>query len=139
MSNYKFANSQNAAPKRNQVHPVMRGIGCIMMVIIPIISYIGSDLLISSGFGSQVIPQAWYGHIQFPPLLMKLSGPAVVLGYLSNINHLAANLVVTVVIVIVVGGFMSILYGYIFSIFGPPKYGPTDEPPIRRKVKRYKR
>jgi len=140
MSNYKFDNSKEQAPKRHEVHPVMRGIGCIMIVIVPILSYIAAALLAESGFGRQVIPPAWYGRITFPPLLAKLTGPlGNALRFLSNVDHFAANLVLTVVIVIIVGGIMSVIYGYIYEFFGPPKYGPTDVPPPRVKVKRYKR
>ena len=140
MSKYKFAKPDDKAPKRHEVHPVMRGIGCIMIVIVPILSYIASSLLIGTGFGSQVIPPAWYGRITFPPLLARLTGPlGDLIRSISSIDHLAANLVMTVVIIVVVGGIMSMIYGYIYEIFGPPKYGPTDEPPPRIKVKRYKR
>jgi hypothetical protein len=34
---------------------------------------------------------------------------------------------------------MSVIYGYIYTIFGPPRYGPTDAPPPRVKAKPYKR
>ena len=140
MSKYKFANQNDAAPRRGEVHPIMRGIGCIMIVIVPILSYIASSLLIGRGFGRQVIPPKWYEHIEFPPVLTQLTGPVGgVFKYLSSINHLPATLVLTVVMIVVVGGLISVIYGYIYEVFGPPKYGPTDEPPIRVKVKRYKR
>jgi hypothetical protein len=140
MSKYKFSNPNDAAPQRGEVHPIMRGISCIMIVLVPILSYIASSLLIGRGFGKQVIPPKWYGTIEFPPILTGLTGPlGGVFRYLSSINHLPANLVLTVVMVVVVGGLISVVYGYIYEVFGPPKYGPTDEPPIRKKVKRYKR
>jgi hypothetical protein len=34
---------------------------------------------------------------------------------------------------------MSVIYGYIYQIFGPPRYGPTDAPPPKVKAKPYKR
>ena len=140
MSKYTFSDSKAPAPKRHEVHPVMRGISCIMMIIVPILSYIASSLLIGNGFGRQVIPPDWYGRMEFPPLLAQLTGPVgSVIRYISSIDHLAANLVLTVVIVVIVGGLMSVIYGYIYELFGPPKYGPTDVPPPRVKVKRYKR
>lgn len=143
MSNYKFADSQKSSvppPHQRQVHPIMRGVGCILMIAIPILSYVASDLLIGAGFGRQIIPASWYGTISFPPLLMQLSGLAILLREISTIPHLAANLLLTVVMVIIVGGVISVFYGYMYTIFGPPKYGPMDAPPPRGvKVKRYKR
>ena len=140
MSKYKFANS-NEPPRQREVHPLMRGIGCIMIIVVPILSYIASALLVENGFGRQVIPPAWYGRTEFPPLLTQLNGPlGDTVRSLARVNHLAANLVLTVIIVVVVGGLMSMIYGYIYELFGPPKYGPTDAPPPRGiKVKKYKR
>ncbi len=74
MSNYKFANPNERAPKRHEVHPVMRGISCITIVILPIISYIASDLLMNARFGARIIPPSWYGRMSFPPLLTRLNG-----------------------------------------------------------------
>ena len=141
MSKYKFADSKAPAPKRHEVPAIMRGIGCIMIVIVPILSYIASTLLVENGFARQVIPPAWFGRMEFPPLLAQLRGPlGDAIRYLSRVNHLAANLVLTIVIVVIVGGLMTMIYGYIYELFGPPKYGPTDAPPPRGiKVKRYKR
>jgi hypothetical protein len=127
-------------PRNVGVHPVMRGIGCVLMIIVPILAYGVAVLLVNYGFSrGWPIPPGWYGPPTIHPLLLKLQGLTPVWNFLRLQNNLIANLVFALAITVVIGGLMSIIYGYIYTLFGPPRYGPTDAPPIRIKVKRYKR
>ncbi len=47
----KYTSYQSAKPKakRNEVHPVMRGIGCIMIIVVPILAYGTAVLLVNYG------------------------------------------------------------------------------------------
>jgi|SRR5215212_142825 len=127
-------------PRSVGVHPVMRGIGCIMIILVPILAYGSAVLLVNYGFSrGWPIPPDWYGPPTIHPLLLKLQGLTPVWNFLRLQNNLIANVVFAVAITVVIGGIMSIIYGYIYTLFGPPRYGPTDAPPIRIKVKRYKR
>jgi hypothetical protein len=119
----------------------MRGIGCILLVLVPIIAYGTAVYVVDYGVRKGwPIPLAWLGMVDIPPLLLKLAGLSVVWNYLQAQNNLTANLVFALVITIVIFGILSIIYGFTYKLFGPPEYGPTDQPPIRgRKVKRYKR
>jgi hypothetical protein len=141
MGRYSSYQKQKEKVRRNEVHPVMRGIGCILIVLVPIIAYGLSvylvDYAVRRGFP---IPPAWLGIIDIPPVLLRLGGLAVVWNFLQAQNNLMANIVFTVAITIVIFGLLAIIYGFIYKLFGPPEYGPTDEPPVKgRKVKRYKR
>jgi hypothetical protein len=127
-------------PRNTGVHPVMRGIGCIMMVVVPILAYGAALLLVDYGIQhGWPIPPDWLRPITIHPLLLGLRGLEPVWNVLLRQANFMAVLVFTIAITIVAGGIMSILYGYIYTIFGPPQYGPQDAPPIRAKVKRYKR
>lgn len=141
MGRYTSYQREKPKPKRNEVHPVMRGIGCILLVLVPIIAYGTAAYVVDYGVRKGwPIPLAWLGVIDIPPLLLKLAGLSVVWNYLQAQNNLTANLVFALVITIVIFGILSIIYGFTYKLFGPPEYGPTDMPPIRgRKVKRYKR
>lgn len=141
MGRYTSYQREKAKAKRNEVHPVMRGIGCILIVLVPIIAYGLSvylvDYALRRGFP---IPPTWLGIIDIPPLLLKLGGLTIIWNFLQAQNNLIANLVFTVAMAIVIFGILSIIYGFTYKLFGPPEYGPTDMPPERgRKVKRYKR
>ena len=141
MGRYTSYQREKPKAKRNQVHPVMRGIGCILLVLVPIIAYGTAVYVVDYGVSKGwPIPFSWLGMVSIPPLLLKLAGLSVVWNFLQAQNNLTANLVFALIITIVIFGILSILYGFMYRLFGPPEYGPPDEPPIRgRKVKRYKR
>ena len=141
MGKYTSYSRQKPKPRDVGVHPVMRGIGCIMIIVVPILAWGIAVLLVNyGGTHGWPIPPTWYGPPTIPPLLSKLQGLQPILQFLQAQNNLKVNLIFTVAITIVIGGIMSMIYGYIYTIFGPPRYGPQDAPPIRGiKVKRYKR
>jgi hypothetical protein len=140
MGKYSSYSRPKPVPKVREVHPVMRGIGCIMLVVVPILAYGASVLLVNYGAShGWPIPPDWYGPPTFPPTLLKLQGLQTVVGLLQSQNNLEANLIFALAITIVIFGIMSVIYGYVYTLFGPPQYGPQDAPPIRMKVKRYKR
>jgi hypothetical protein len=118
----------------------MRGIGCILFAVVPILSYVSAVLLVNYGIGrGWPIPPAWLGTPSIAPLLYRLQGLTPVLNFIARQNNLTANIIFAIAIAVVIFGILSILYGFMFRMLGPSQYGPTDEPPIRTKVKRYKR
>ena len=138
----KYTTHSRQAPKRRSygVHPVMRGIGCIMMIVVPILAYGLALFLVDYGIRrGWPIPANWLQPITIHPLLFKLQGLTPVWNFLLVQDNLMAVMVFTIAIIVVIGGLMSIIFGYLYSLFGPPRYGPLDAPPIRVKVKRYKR
>jgi drug/metabolite transporter (DMT)-like permease len=139
MGKYSSRIVKPSMPKRNTVNPYMRGIGCLLMLIVPAFSYGVGDLLAGQGFGSQVVPREWYGYITFPAWLSNLAGLNAVLQFLAKIPHLPATLAITVVVMIIIGGIMSVIFGWMYSLLAPSQYGPMDVPPPRVKTKKYKR
>jgi hypothetical protein len=97
------------------VHPIWRGIGCLLMIILPVISYAGAVLLVREN-----IRQRW---IQVPA---ELTG-SIVLPYLGRIFFL--DLAVTVMLVILGFSLLMVLYAMVARIVGPQRYGPYDVPP----------
>lgn len=140
MGKYRTVNRKVEVPRDRGVHPVMRGFGCIMLAIVPFLSYGIAVILVNMGIQrGWPLPGEWLGYMEIPPLLYRVAGLRVILNFLGSQYNLIANLVFAFGIAIVIGGIMSILFGYIFRMFGPPQYGPLDAPPPRIKVKRYKR
>ncbi len=139
MGKYGSRVRKAAAPKRGTVNPYMRGIGCLLMLIVPFFSYVAGDLLASQGFGYQIIPAEWYGYITVPPALANFAGLNIVFGLLAKIEHFPATLAIAVVVLILVGGIISVIFGWMYSLFAPSQYGPMDVPPPRVKTKKYKR
>jgi hypothetical protein len=141
MGRYSSYQKQKPKVNRNEVHPVMRGIGCILLVLVPILAYGTAVYLVDYSVRKGLpIPASWLGIINIPPLLLKLEGLTVIWNFLQAQNNLAANLVFAFAMMILIFGILAIIYGVTYRLFGPPEYGPTDMPPERgRKVKRYKR
>jgi hypothetical protein len=140
MGRYTSYQKQQGPDRRGEIHPVMRGIGCVLMVIVPFLSYGAASLLVDYGIKKGwPIPPTWLGNPHIYPLLLKAKGLQPVWNYVSSQTNLAANLFFALAIAVVVFGVISIIYGTLFRMIGPPQYGPTDAPPIRKKVKRYKR
>lgn len=140
MGKYSSNSRRRAAPERNQIPAAVRGIGCITFVLIPLLSYGLAVYWIQQGWpGAALIPPNLLGAPNLPAWMSQsptLSGLAT---FLENQNNLSANLIFALAISIIISGFMAIVYGYVYSMFGPPKYGPTDVPPPRVKTKKYTR
>ncbi|HJQ13550.1 MAG TPA: hypothetical protein VJ830_02290 [Anaerolineales bacterium] len=140
MGKYTTYKKTPPKPRNLGVHPVMRGIGCIMMIVVPLLSYGIALFLVDYGIRQRwPLPASWLEPLSIHPLLLSLRGLDPVWNFLLRQDNLIAVLVFTIATIIVIGGLMSVLYGYIYTLFGPSQYGPQDAPPIRVKVKRYKR
>ena len=75
MGRYTSYQTTGKKPQRAGVHPVMRGIGCILMAIVPIISYLSAVLIVKYGDNQGwPIPPSWYGQPTIPPVLLRLEG-----------------------------------------------------------------
>lgn len=112
-SHYETTVRKPKAPWR--IHPIWQGIGCLMMIIIPVISYAGSVLLVEANFKNRWLPfpREFYGPPSNPLLYAEIGMTVLlsILGYLIFV----------------------IFYSLMYKALGPSKYGPTDAPPIRRK------
>lgn len=96
---------------RSQIHPIWRGVGFGMVILIPFISWFGMDIL-------------WQEYLKrgnpIPlDLVIKASDP-----------YLLIKIIGTVVLMFVLY-IVFLLITFLFnSIFGAPRYGPTDAPPM---------
>lgn len=100
-----------------RVHPIWRGIGCLLLIIVPVISYVLADLLVKEN-----LRQRWLA------IPRELAGPA------SN-PYLFSKILLAVVVAVVIFGVFTVLYSLIFSLAGPPRYGPYDSPPPKRRAR----
>lgn len=140
MGKHSSKSRRQATPERNQVPALVRGIGCITMVIIPILSYGIAVYWIQNGLpGSALIPPNLLGAPNIPAFFLYSRYLGGIAGFFQSQNNLSANLLFAFAFTMVIGGFMAIVYGYVYSLFGPSKYGPTDVPPPRVKTKKYTR
>ena len=139
MGRYNSRQRDKESRQRNTVNPYMRGIGCLLMVIVPIFAFAVGDFLAKEGFGRQILPPSWYIGMTFPAWFTQIAGLNAIAGWLGSIPNLPATLAIGAIVVIVVGGILSIVYGYMYSLLSPSKHNTLDVPPPRVKTKKYKR
>lgn len=106
------------------IHPVWRGIGCIMLVLIPLLSYAGAVLLVQANR-----TQHWL------PVPRDLAA-TIAIPFVGRIPYLYANLLTAGVLSLLGFGALMVIYSLLYRVVGPPSLGPQDAPPIRRKVKK---
>jgi hypothetical protein len=107
----RYEQEPKKEPAKGEVHPVWRGIGCVLMIIIPIISFIAADYLVTNAGSISwvVIPdELLVNAYKDPWILVRILYTAIFIAVLY--------LLLTVVTFI------------INKYFGPPRYGPMDVP-----------
>jgi hypothetical protein len=127
-------------PKRGDIHPIWRGIGCLMMVVVPLMSYAGAVKIVEYGIKHYwPFPPSFLGYVQFPswvwraPVLPLLASP------IANFKNLGAVLVFTLGLIIFLAAIFSTVYAMIYRTMGPSPYTQLDAPPSKYKPKHYKR
>ncbi len=112
-----FRNEYPPKPSRLPTHPIWRGIGLIIMVVLPVGSYLLANLLIEnqSRFSWVIIPTDL--------LLNKFPKDPMIL----------VRLLYAVLIMIIIGSILAFFTFLTASLFGPPRYDPYDVPPEKVK------
>jgi hypothetical protein len=105
----------NFPPRPWAVHPVWRGIGCVFMILLPIMAYTIAVILVRENFIQQwvTIPRELTVAIVIP-----------------NIGRIYLLDILLALILLVVGmALFTLVYSAIYRLIGPPRYGPLDAPP----------
>ena len=105
-----------------KIHPIWRGIGCLMMILIPVVSYAAADVLLTNASSL---------GINFPRDMYR---PFMVSSF--EMPFTLGEGVLTVGFMVAFFGAFTIIYSLVYRTAGPPRYGPTDVPPMRRPKKR---
>lgn len=127
MSKYdKFNQGSRMEERPWKIHPIWRGIGCLMMILIPIMAYAGAVVLVQAN-----LEQGW---LPMPRELIQ----TVTLPVVGEVNQFYAVVIMTTLLMIIGFGVVTILYSLIYSAVGPPRLGPLDAPPVRNSPKKKK-
>ena len=125
----KYGQKEEERPWK--VHPVWRGIGCFLAVLIPLISWAGAELFLQT---NTIVPLP---AELYKKVLIPLSRQGTVDALSSEINNLLSGLNVTwgtifftLVFVFLGYGILSILYAVMYRVVGPPRYSQFDSRPI---------
>jgi len=127
MSKYdKFNPRASAAQRPWDIHPIWQGIGCLLMILIPIMAYAGAVLLVQAN-----LSQGWV------PIGTELA-QTVNIPNVGSIDYLFANLLVAAILAMLGFGLLVAIYALVYKAVGPSYLGPLDADPIRRRPKKRK-
>lgn len=126
--------------EKAQVAPIWRGIGCIMFLVIPVVSYLLAYLVVQIAVAQNwPMPYQIMGYPVLPPLLSKSEALVPIVLFIESIQNLYAILLLTVLLIVAIGGLAAFIYSLVYRYVGPPRYGPLDMPPPKGRIKRYTR
>jgi hypothetical protein len=107
--------------KKKGPHPIWMGIGFLLLLIIPTMSWAASLILIE-----QDLKYGWYRLT--PDMIAPGADPL-----------LYAKIFLTIIISSVFFVLLYVIYFIVYRFIGPKRYGSLDVPMGNYKVKRYKR
>jgi hypothetical protein len=140
MSKYRSSSVKKVRERSGQPHFLWRGIGCIMLLIVPVISIAaGYETIVFALNKGYTVPYQLLGTPRFPDLFYQSTGMMTLLRPIIAIKHFYAYAVASIMYMILLSGIMSFVYALVYRMVGPGRYGPLDAPPANVKVKPYKR
>ncbi|HMZ08566.1 MAG TPA: hypothetical protein PK078_13185 [Anaerolineales bacterium] len=140
MGKYRSSVKKAGVDKKREPHFAWRGIGCLMFILIPVISWAAGYETIHYGLDhGWPIPYELLGTPTFPDFFYRSSGVMTILSPIATIQHFFAILAACLVYMVALGGILSVIYAFAYRAVAPSRYGPLDAPPSNVKVKRYKR
>ena len=139
MGTYNFDDNAN---EKKQLPAGQRGIGCALIILLPIFSYVAAIELLRipdvRRFFYRVSP-ALFGAPNIPSLFWEITAIKPFLRTVSSWTNLEANLLLGVVVLILLSAVFSLIYSFAYRAVAPSRYGGHDVPPPKRKSKKYKR
>lgn len=120
-----------------KINPAWRGIGCILFLLIPIMSWFGASLFLQND------PKIGLPWEMTKVVAIPLTQIKDVNQFIRPINQLfqttgleLGQLFFTVFFMFIGFGILAVVYAILYKMAGPPRYGPFDVPP--NSIKRYR-
>jgi hypothetical protein len=125
-----YGSTQKTNQKSWAIHPVWRGIGCILMVIIPFMSYAAAVILLDENR-----KRGWF---DIPAEIRAIPVPDFISRTLPAwvASDFYAKILMAVFLALVIFGLLTVFYSFAYRLGGGYRLSPMDAPPIRRKTKR---
>lgn len=119
--------------------PIWRGIGCLLIILVPVLSYAAAELSMPFFMDRGLVPRELLFTPQTPDWLWVSPVLVQIFRFLFGRYAILAILLLTFIYILLIGGVLSVFYALIYRMAAPSRYGPMDAPPPRIKVKKYKR
>ena len=120
-----------------QVHPAWRGIGCVLAILVPLMAWAGAVVFLQNN-SIIPLPADLTNPMRFQLTKYDLVNQVIVWvnANLGGRGLTLAQLLFWLAFILVGFGVLAILYGFMYRVVGPPKYGPLDSPPIKKGPRR---
>ncbi|MBE3037619.1 MAG: hypothetical protein IMZ62_02235 [Chloroflexi bacterium] len=135
----KYAKYQRKSPEKKGMHPIWRGIGCILIIVIPLLAFGMMLVFVPPIIATGKVPYQLLGHVHFPEWAFKVRIVADISSFISSIDNLWMNIITFFVMLLILTAVASLLYSMIYTLVGPARYSELDAPPPKYKGKVYKR
>ena len=130
MGNYRFDDNIH---KKNQLPAGQRGIGCMMILLLPVISYVAAATLLQ---GEEVrrtfyrVSPKLFGPPNIHPILWKVDAIKPLLYEIYSWTDLEAKILLGLLILLFLSGVIGLIYAIMYKAVAPKR---RDAPPPRRK------
>ena len=125
--------------KVERPHPIWRGIGCLIIIIVPILSFAAANVSMPFFLNRGLVPNELLFTPELPRWLWYAPVLAQIIQYLFGRFAIFATLILTFIFIVILGGIFSVIYATMYRIVAPARYGPLDAPPPKVKIKKYTR
>ena len=109
-----------------KIHPIWRGVGFAMMILIPLFSYATAETIIQQNQKLSFFPWPYDIYAKPGELLFQIDPDPL----------LYLKILLTIACMFVLYALFTLITVAINSAFGSPRYGPYDVPPIDAKVRK---
>ena len=117
-----------------KIHPVWRGIGCFMAIIIIVMSYAGAKELVDYNQRTKKfdVPKILYESVEIPytKYVPALKEDDVVNKFLANVKY--GYLFFMLIFMFIGFGAFSFVYSALYRVSGPSRYSMLDSPEVRK-------
>jgi hypothetical protein len=124
--------------RRWNVHPIWRGIGCIMILLIIVMAYALAKEFVdyNERTSKLALPKEIYRPVNISQLkyVPALNEGGTVNKFLAHIKY--GYVIFTLIFMFLGLSAFSFIYSAIYRFSGPPRYTPLDSPPVGKPRKR---
>jgi hypothetical protein len=131
----KYTRVANKSAERPwKIHPVWRGIGCFMAIIIVVMSYAGAKEFVdyNQKTAKLGLPEVVYDKVEIPytKYIPALKDDDVVNKFFAKMKY---GYIIFMLIFMFIGfGAFSFVYSAMYRATGPSRYSMIDSPEVRR-------
>ncbi len=115
------------------MHPVWRGIGCILWILDPIMAYAFASITVQALARQGMIPASLMGYVKFPDWVWKVPTLNVIAQFIGGLKDLWAMIVFFFVFALALAAVFITVYMMIYQRVGAPRYTAMDVPQSSRK------